>query len=118
MLLDRDRIHGYTINEDIRKFDFFFKTIRESFETGRTFMSCIRITRVFEDQTVELKNNRLIYYKGGNSHSKTLKNMNEVESAVKNELMMPRCPIKKAIKILEQVTQQNFFKEKKYPEEY
>ncbi len=118
VLLDSDRIHGYTINEDIRTFDFFSKTIRESFETGKTFMSCIRITRVFEDQTIEMKNNRLIYYNGGNSHSKMLKDMDEVEFAVKNELMMPRCPIKKAIRILEQLTQRDFFQEENYPEEY
>ncbi|MBC8442208.1 MAG: hypothetical protein H8D87_21290 [Deltaproteobacteria bacterium] len=118
VLLDGNRIHGYAINDDIRQFDFFIKTIEESFEAGQTFMSCVRITRVFEDQTIEMKDNRLIHYKGGNSHSKTLKNMDEVESAVKNELTMLRCPIKKAIRILEQVTQQNFFKEKNYPEKY
>jgi arylamine N-acetyltransferase len=118
VLLDGNRIHGYSINEDVRNFNFFVKTIKESFEPGNTFMSCIRITRVFKDRTIELKDNKLIYYKGAKSYSKMLMNMAEVETTVKNELMMPRCPVKKAIKILEQVTQHSFFEEKKYPVEY
>ncbi len=42
--------------------------------------------------------------------------MDEVEAAVKNEFMMPRCPIKEAIGIFEQMTQYSFFEEKKYPD--
>jgi len=118
VLLDGSRIHGYTINETFRNFDFFLNTINESFEIGRTFMSCIRITRVFKDQTIELKNNELIYYKKEKYHSIALKNIAEVASAVKNELLMPHCQIKKAIRVLEHVAKTSFFTEKKYPEEY
>ncbi len=116
--LDGDRIHGYIINEDFRKFDFFHKTIKESYEIGTTFMSCIRITRFFKDRTVELKNKTLIHYKGDKSHSRELKDIGEVENAVKNDLMMPNCPVKKAIRILEQVTRKSFFENDDYPEAY
>ena len=44
--------------------------------------------------------------------------MVDIETAVKNELMMPKCPIKKAIEILEKVTQKSFFEDEDYPEEY
>ena len=118
VLLDGNRIHGYSINEDSRKFSFFSKTIIESFETGNTFMSCIRITRFFKDRTVELKNRTLVSYEKGKSHSKILSNIAEIEAAVKNELMMPNCPVKRAIEILENVTQRSFFEVENYPEEY
>ena len=81
-------------------------------------MSCIRITRFFEDRAVELKNKTLTFYKGKESYSKILGNIEEIETAVKNELMMPKCPIEKAITILEEVTQKSFFEDKDYPEEY
>ncbi len=118
VFLDGNRIHGYSINEDARNFSFFYKTIKKSFDPGNTFMSCICITQVFEDRTLELKDNTLICYKGAKSDSKMLKNMDEVEAAVKNDLMMPRCPIKKAIDIFEQMAQHSFFEYKKYPEAY
>ncbi len=118
VLLDGKKIHGYIINEYSRKFSYFSKTIRNSFETGNTFMSCIRITRFFKDRTVELKNRTLTTYNGEESYSKLFRNVVDIETAVKNELMMPKCPIKKAIKILEKVTQKSFFEDEDYPEGY
>ncbi len=81
-------------------------------------MSCIRITRFFKDRTVELKNRTLTTYNGEESYSKILRNVVDIETTVKNELMMPKCPIKRAIKILEKVTQKSFFEDEDYPEEY
>ena len=118
VLLDGEKIHGYIINEVHRNFDFFSNTIIDSFKPGNTFMSCIRITRFFEDRSVELKNRTLTIYNGKESYSKILRNIEEIETAVKNDLMMPKCPIQKAIKILEEVTQKSFFEDEDYPEEY
>ncbi len=81
-------------------------------------MSCLCITRFFKERTVELKNRTLTTYNGEESYSKLFRNVVDIETAVKNELMMPKCPIKKAIKILEQVTQKSFFEDEDYPEEY
>ena len=118
VLSDGEKIHGYIINEVHRNFDFFSNTILDSFKPGNTFMSCIRITRFFEDRSVELKNRTLTIYNGQECYSKTLRNIEEIETAVKNDLMMPKCPIQKAIKILEEVTQKSFFEDEDYPEEY
>ncbi|NQT26756.1 arylamine N-acetyltransferase, partial [candidate division KSB1 bacterium] len=118
VLLNGQKIHGYTINEIPRNFDYFTKTIRESFMTGNVFMSCIRITRVLQDRIVELKNRTLTTYIGGKSYSKVLGNIVDIETAVKNELVMPKCPIKKAIEILEEMTQKSFYEDEDYPEEY
>ncbi|MCK5350438.1 MAG: arylamine N-acetyltransferase, partial [Desulfobacula sp.] len=118
VFLNGNKIHGYILNEESRKFNFFSKTIHESFEIGKAFMSCIRITRFFKDKTVELKNRTLIHYKGGQSSLKVLKNIEQVENAVKNDLMMPHCPIRKAVKILEQIILKPFFEGEYYPEEY
>ena len=81
-------------------------------------MTCIRITRFFEESAVELKNRTLTFYKGQEIYSKKLGSIEEIEIAVQNELKMPKCPIAKAIKILEEVTQKSFFEDEAYPEEY
>ena len=78
-------------------------------------MSCIRITRFFEDRVIELKNRTLTVYEGKESYSKIFKNIKEIETTVKNDLMMPKCPIKKSIRILEEVTQKSFFEDEDYP---
>ncbi len=118
VMSDGQRIHGYSINEIPRQFSFFHKTIYEFFQPGMTFMSCIRITRIFENRTVELKNRTLFHHKNGKSNSVVLNNMREIETAVKNELLFPNCPIKKAIRILESVTKNSFFEDEDYLEEY
>ena len=118
VFLNGKKVHGYTINEIPRNIGFFSKTIRESFMAGNVFMSCIRITRVFQDRTVELKNRTLTTFIGGKSYSRIFGNIVDIETAVKNELMMPKCPIKKAIEILEEVTQKSFFEDEDYPEKY
>ncbi len=118
IISDGEKIHGYVINEESRKFDLFSKTIKDSFKPGNTFMSCIRITRFFEDRSVTLKNRTLTTCNGEKVFSKVLNNIEDIEVAVKNDLLMPECPIKDAIKILEEVTQKSFFGDENYPEEY
>ena len=105
----KERLDGYIVHGPPRTKDFFRKTTMESFEMGRTFMSCLRITRFFKNHTVELKDKKLIYHKDGKSSQQELKNLADIELAVQNNLLMPRCPIKKAIKILEQVSGKSFF---------
>ena len=115
---DGEKVHGYVVNEFPREFAFFSEIIRESFNTGNIFMSCIRITRFFKDKTVELKNRTLTIYNGEKSCSRILRSIEEIETAVTNELRMPNCPVRKGIDILEQVTQRSFFEDHDYPEEY
>ena len=72
-------------------------------------MSYLRITRFFERHAVELKNRTLFFYKDGQSRKKELQHMEDVEQAVRNDLAMPRCPVVKAIEVLEHVTGEPFF---------
>jgi arylamine N-acetyltransferase len=105
----KERLHGYVAHGPPRNAEFFKKTITESFEPGKTFMSYLRITRFFERHAVELKNRMLFFHKDGQSRQKELQHMEDVEQAVQNDLAMPRCPVEKAIEVLEHVTGEPFF---------
>ncbi len=106
----KEQIHGYVVNGEPRTIDFFEPTIRESFETGNTFMSCLRITRFFDDYAVEVKDRTLINFRGSEATRRELASMEEMEHAVANNLKMPRCPVKEAIVVLEKVMGKPFFK--------
>jgi len=105
----RERVHGYVVHDPPRCRDFFKQIILDSYSPGMEFMGRLRITRFFEDHTVELRNTTLLVYRGGVTTKTELKSMTELESAIANDLSMPRCPIAKAVEILEGVTGKRFF---------
>ena len=109
---DRDaHVHGYVVHPPPRTFDFFRQTIVDSFERGRTFMRCLRITRFFADHTVELRNRRLIVYRGTESRETTINSLAELRYAVDMDMLMPRCPVERAVSVLERLTGAPFFGE-------
>jgi arylamine N-acetyltransferase len=57
-----ERVHGYRVHGPPRSRDFFHPVVLDSFVTGRTFMSMLRITRFFEDRSVELRNRQLAVF--------------------------------------------------------
>ena len=106
-----ERQYGYRMHGPPRKTEFFRPVVLASYNRSQTFMNCLRITRFFEEHTVEVRNRKLFRYRGSESRYTTLSSLAELRSAVAAELAMPRCPVEKAIAVLEQVTGKPFFEE-------
>jgi arylamine N-acetyltransferase len=105
------KVHGYVVHEPPRTLDFFRPIILDSYRGGSTFTSSLRITRFFSDGLAELKGRTLTIHRGG-VHSETeIRNMEDLQFAVANILAMRRCPIEKAVGIIERVTGKPFFAE-------
>jgi arylamine N-acetyltransferase len=104
-----ERIHGYAVHGPPRPFEFFRRTIEDSYLPGKTFMTWLRIARFFDDHSVDLIDRTLTIHRDGDSHDHELNSMKEMRDVVDNELCMPRCPIEEAIEVLERLNGKNFF---------
>ena len=116
VLAGAERAHGYVVHGPPRAPEFFNETILDSFGRGRTFMSYLRITRFFDDHAIELKNRTVTTFRGGESSQRTVESLAELESAVATDFAMPRCPVRQAVEVLEQVTGTPFFASERCPE--
>jgi len=104
-----ERQYGYVAHGPPRSTEFFRPVIMDSYNRNQTFMNCLRITRFFEEYTVELRNRTLIRYRGDQSSHTTLGSLAELRSALATEFALPRCPLERAIPVLEQITGRAFF---------
>jgi arylamine N-acetyltransferase len=104
-----ERLPGYVVHGPPRQLEFFVPTILDSYLPGKTFMSCLRIVRFFEDRAVELLNRTLTSCRGTETSQRELGSMAELEAAMKNDFSMRRCPVNQAVEILEQITGNRFF---------
>jgi N-hydroxyarylamine O-acetyltransferase len=109
MYRGQERLHSYVVHGPPRQFEFFTETILDSYVPGRTFMSCLRIVRFFEDRSVELLNRTLTCTRGSETSQRELENLPELEAVMKDDFSMPRCPIKQAVEILQQITKKPLF---------
>jgi arylamine N-acetyltransferase len=108
-------VHGYVVHPPARSREYFNPIVMDSFRPGQTFLTCLRITRFFDDGAVELKNAVLSRYRGAESSQRTLRNMAELRAALENDLAMPRCPVEEAVGVLERLTGKPFFGGAAYP---
>ena len=104
-----ERLHGYVVHGPPRQFEFFLPTILDSYLPGKTFMTCLRIVRFFEDRAVELLNRTITCCRGTETSQRELSSLPELEAAMKNDFSMPRCPVNQAVEILQQITGHSFF---------
>lgn len=104
--------HRYFVHEPPRTHSFFHKTIVASFEPGRTFMRCLRITRFLEDgSAVELRNRRLLRLTADKASETQIDSLVQLRRAVNEDFMMPRCRIEEAVSVLERLNRRPFFGE-------
>jgi len=104
-----ERIHGYAVNEDPRRLDFFNDIILDSFAPTATFMTRLCVFRYFDDRSVELRNNVVTCHHGKEIREIRVGTMKQMRDVFNDEFRMPRCPIEKAVEALEQLTGQSFF---------
>ena len=105
-----EQVHRYLVHEPPRPHSFFFGTIAGSFEPGRTFMRCLRITKFLENGgAVELRNRRLLRLTHAGGTETLVNSLAELRRAVEQEFRMPRCRIEDAVKVLERLNGHSFF---------
>ena len=104
-----EQVHGYVANEKPFAVEDFRRIVEDSFQPGRTFMSLLRMVRIFPDYTVELKNRTLRVHRGAETIETTIGSMQELRKAVNEQFLMPRCAVEKAVEILERLNGFNFF---------
>ena len=102
-------VHGYIANEQPFAAEDFGHIVEDSFQPGRTFMSLLRLVRIFPEHTVELKNRTLRLHRGSSTTEATFNDMSELRGAVDEQFLMPRCPVEKAVEILERINGFEFF---------
>jgi arylamine N-acetyltransferase len=104
-----DRIHGYRAHNQPRTPDFFRQTILDSYLPGKTFMTCLRISRFYEQGSVHLRDRVLTIESAQHLTERELHNMAELREAIEGPLAMPRCPIAEAVAVLEEVMGEPYF---------
>ncbi|MBZ5577510.1 MAG: arylamine N-acetyltransferase [Acidobacteriia bacterium] len=98
------RVHGYVVHGPPRPMEFFTPGVCQSFAPGRAFMSCLRLVRIFDDHSVELRDRTLTVHRGAETNETELHDRTELRAAVARDLQMPRCPMDAALDVLEQLT--------------
>jgi arylamine N-acetyltransferase len=105
-----EKRHGYVVHEPPRAASYFSPTIVRSFEPGRTFMRCLRITRFFDpSRAVEIRNRSVLHLSREGAVARQVNSIEELRQVVNEELLMPRCPVERAVGILERVNARPFF---------
>ena len=111
----RELAHGYAVHQPPRSLQFFRGIILDSYAPGRTFTSCLRITRFFDRHAVELRDANMTLYRGEETEVTVLRSTKELREAVDRQFAMPHCPIERAVEMLERITGRRFFDEEPAP---
>jgi N-hydroxyarylamine O-acetyltransferase len=87
------RAHGYVVHDPPQVPAFFDPALANSFLPDRTFMTHLRLVKIFEDHSVELFDRKLSIHRAGRTSVTELNTLAEIKSAIANQLAMPRCPL-------------------------
>lgn len=109
MFSDGARAIDYIAHDPPRQREFFDPLVRSSFALTSTFMKSLRISRAFETHSCDLIDRRLFRHESGRTTVEQLTSLSGLRKAVNTELRMPRCPVDRAIAILERLTGKAFF---------
>lgn len=112
---DGERRHAYIVHGPPRPAAFFDPTIAASFERGRTFMRCLRITRFLENgSAIELRNRRLLRLSPETVTEHQIDSLQELRRVVNEQFIMPRCRVEEAVDVLERLNGRPFFGEERW----
>ena len=109
MFSDAENGLAYVVHDPPRPREFFDPVVLESYALSATFMRCLRISRVFDECSLDLIDRKLYRHAAGKTAITPLESIQEVKRAVEEQLGMPRCPVERAIAILERLTGEPFF---------
>jgi arylamine N-acetyltransferase len=99
---------GYVVHDPPRPREFFDRVVLDSYSQSSTFMNCLRISRVFDEYSLDLIGRKLYRHEAGKTTVTHLESMEELKRAGQDRLGMPRCPVERAIAILERLTGEPF----------
>jgi arylamine N-acetyltransferase len=99
----------YVVHDPPRTREFFEPEVLSSFAPTSTFMQCLRISRIFDDYSLDLIDRQLWRHEAGKSTATGIESMTDLKAAMRDELQMPRCPVESAVEILERLTGKRFF---------
>ena len=109
MFSDAESGVAYVVHDPPRPREFFDPVVLESYALSSTFMRCLRISRVFDGSSLDLIDRKLYRHEAGKTAITPLESIEELQRAVEEQLGMPRCPVERAIAILERLTGEPFF---------
>ena len=105
-----DRPAGsYLAHEPPRDAAYFATVVAMSYRLTSTFMTSLRINRIFDGYSIDLIGRKLYRHEAGETTVTELADMAELRAAVSGQLQMPRCPVESTIAVLEQITNRPFF---------
>jgi arylamine N-acetyltransferase len=100
---------SYVAHEPPRPAEYFASVILDSFAPTAHFMNHLRISRFFEDYSVELLDRTMKRHRAQRTEEREFASMAELEEAVRTEFAMPRCPVREAVAVLERITGKELF---------
>ena len=100
---------AYLVHDPPRPREFFDRVVLDSYAQSSTFMRCLRISRVFDRFSLDLIDRKLYRHEAGKTAITQMESIQELKRAVEDRLGMPRCPVERAIVILERLTGEPFF---------
>ncbi|MFT4413644.1 arylamine N-acetyltransferase [Fredinandcohnia humi] len=95
-----------------QEFSDFTEIISKSYKIGAPFMEILRcqIWQSEKNRSVSLVNNKFtIRYRNGQSHTRTLVSIEEIKNVLTQEFILPKLPVKEAIKVLYELGIDIFF---------
>jgi arylamine N-acetyltransferase len=99
----------YVVHDPARPREFFDPVVLDSYAPSSTFMNWLRISRVFDAFSLDLIDRKLYRHEAGKTAITELESVRELKQAVVDQLGMPRCPVERAIAVLERLTGKPFF---------
>ena len=99
----------YVVHDPPRPREFFDPVVLDSYAPSSTFMNWLRISRIFDGFSLDLIDRKLYRHQAGRTAITQLESIQELKLAVEDQLAMPRCPVERAIAILERLTGKPFF---------
>jgi len=100
---------AYVVHDPPRPREFFDRVVLDSYALGSTFVRCLRISRVFDGRSLDLIDRKLYRHEAGRTAITNLESIEELKQALHDQLGMERCPVERAVAVLERLTGKPFF---------
>jgi N-hydroxyarylamine O-acetyltransferase len=100
---------AYVVHDPPRAREFFDPVVLKSFSLRSEFMRRLRISRIFETYSLDLIGRTVYRHEHGQTMATQLRGMEELKTAVHEQFRMPRCPVERAVAIVERITGEPYF---------
>jgi arylamine N-acetyltransferase len=100
---------SYVAHDPPRTREQFAPTVAMSYALTSTFMTSLRISRVFDAYSLDLIGRRLYRHEAGETTVTELATLADLKAAMAGPFQMPRCPVESAIAAVEGITNRPYF---------